>query len=181
MLGIPTLQNVIAFPAHVSTTVKAISSLFDEPPVWGIYITDQPALVSDGATTVDVHFDSSIANAPQEGGRLLSYNKVKQPYKAHITLLKGGDINERDAFIGALLQYRDNLQLLSVVTPDHVYNNCNITSVAFTRNPDRGYLLISAEIGLDEVMIANAITEKPTADSNGTKQQNNGQVEAKKA
>jgi len=180
MFGIPTLQNAISFPAHVSTTVKAITSLFDDPPIWGIYINDQPALACDGATTVDVHYESSISNAPQEGGKLLSYNKVKQPYKAHITLLKGGDIIERDTFISALIRLRDDLQLLSVVTPDHVYSNCNITSVSFARNPDRGYLLIAAEIGLDEVLIATAIEEKETADSNGKKQQNNGQVEAKK-
>jgi len=181
MFGIPTLQNAISYPAHVSTTVKAIASLFDDPPIWGIYIDDRPALECDGATTVDVHFEASISNAPQEGGKLLSYNKVKQPYKAHITLLKGGDIIVRDTFISALIKFRDDLRLLSIVTPDHVYSNVNIVSVAFTRNPDRGYLLVAAEIGLDEVMIATAIEEKETADSNGKKQQNNGQVEAKKA
>ena len=181
MFGIPILQNAISFPAHVSTVAKAITSLFDEPPIWGIYIDDQPALECDGATTVDVHFEASISNAPQEGGKLLSYNKVKQPYKAHITLLKGGDSIERDKFVSELIRFRNDLQLLSVVTPDQVYSNCNITSVAFTRNPDRGYLLIAAEIGLDEVMIATAIEEKETADSNGKKQQNNGQVEAKKS
>lgn len=180
MFGIPTLQNAIAFPAHVSTTVKAITSLFDEPPIWGIYINDQPAIVCDGATTADIHLDASISNAPQEGGRLLSYNKVKQPYKAHVTLIKGGDAIERDKFISDLIRLRNDLQLLSVVTPDQVYTNCNITSVAIARNPDRGYLLVAADIGLDEILIATAIEEKETADSNGKKQQNNGQVEARK-
>ena len=180
MLGIPTLQNAINFPAHVSTTVKAITSLFSEPPVWGVYIDDKPAIVCDGATSMDVHFESSIANAPQEGGKLLSYNKVKQPYSAHITLLKGGDIIERDKFISDLIRLKNDLKLLSIVTPDQVYTNCNITSVAITRNPDRGYLLVSADVGIQEVLIATATTEKPTADTNGKKQQNNGQVEAKK-
>lgn len=181
MDGLPTLQNAIQYPSHVAITAKAITSLFDEPPLWGIYINDAPALVCDGATTVDVHFEANISNAPQEGGKLLSYNKVKQPTKAHITLLKGGDIIERDTFISALIKFRDDLRLLSIVTPDHVYSNVNITSVSFARNPDRGYLLIAADVGLDEVMIATAIEEKQTADSNGKKQQNNGQVEAKKA
>ena len=180
MLGIPTLQNAINFPSHVSTTVAAITSLFSEPPVWGVYIDDKPAIVCDGATSMDVHFESSISNAPQEAGKLLSYNKVKQPYSAHIALLKGGDIIARDKFISDLIRLKNDLQLLSIVTPDQVYTNCNITSVAITRNPDRGYLLVSADVGIQEVLIATAITEKPTADSNGKKQQNNGQVEAKK-
>ena len=181
MFGLPTLLNAINYPSHVLTTVRAITSLFNDPPVWGVYIDDVVAIECDGATTVDVHFESSIANAPQEGGKLLSYNKVKQPYSAHITLIMGGDIIARDKFISDLLKYRDNLQLLSIVTPDHVYNNCNIVSVAFARNPDRGYQLISADVGLQEVMIATAIENKETADENGKKQQNNGQVEAKKS
>ena len=180
MFGIPTLQNAINFPSHVSTTVKALTSLFNEPPIWGIYIDDKPAIACDGATTFDIHEESSISNAPQEGGKLLSYNKVKQPYSTHITLLKGGDDIERDKFIADLIRFKNDLKLLSIVTPDQVYTNCNIISVSIARNPDRGYLLVAADIGLQEVMIATAIEEKETADSNGKKQQNNGQVEAKK-
>jgi hypothetical protein len=180
MFGIPTLQNAINFPSHVSTTVKAITSLFNEPPIWGIYVNDQPAIVCDGAVTTDIHLEASISNAPQEGGKLLSYNKVKQPFSTHIMLLKGGDIIERDKFISDLIRLKNDLQLLSVVTPDQVYSNCNIVSVSIARNPDRGYLLVAADIGLQEVLIATATTDKPTADSNAQQQQNNGQVEAKK-
>ena len=180
MIGIPTLQNAIQYPSHVAITANAITSLFNEPPVWGIYINNDVAVECDGATQVDMHFESNISSAPQEGGKLLSYNKVRQPYRANVTLIKGGDVLSRDAFISDLLRLRDSLQLLSVITPDQVYINCNITSVTYYRNPERGYMLISTEIGLDEVMIATAIEEKETADSNGKKQQNNGSVEARK-
>jgi hypothetical protein len=180
MFGLPTLKTAISFPTHVSTAVKAVTSLFNEPPIWGIYIDDLPAIVCDGAVTADIHLEASISNAPQEGGKLLSYNKVKQPTSSHITLIKGGDDIERDKFISDLIRLRNDLQLLSVVTPDQVYTNCNIISVSIARNPDRGYLLVSADIGLQEVLIATVTTDKPTADSNGKSQQNNGQVEAKK-
>lgn len=179
--GVPSLLNAINYPSHIGITLKGISSFFKEPPVWGIFKDGKPIIVADGMTTLEYHDESSICNAPQEEGQLISYNKVKVPYSARVKLIRGGDETDRTIFLASLERVKNSLDLCIVVTPDRQYKNANIVSFDIRRAPESGYQLIEAEIVLQEVRFAGKTAEKKTpTDANGADKKSTGQIEGKK-
>lgn len=180
LAGVPPLLDKINFPAHVGIQLAGLGTLFEDAArVWGIYLNGEPALPADGCVTLDYRDGATITNAPQEQGKLVSYNKIAEPYQARLLLLKSGSAGDRAEFLDSLTKIITTLDLYDVVSPEHVYANANVISYEIRRTPEEGFELLQVEIVLQEVMFSPRIETKSTATTDGAKQENNGQVEAK--
>lgn len=111
----------------------------------------EKAFEFDSFANLDLKSESKVIQAPVEGGSFVMYNKVNTPLEIKCTLIKKGFPEELQTYIDALLEYADNTDLLSIVTPDREYENMNLTSVSFSRSAEGGVNLIMSECAFIEV------------------------------
>lgn len=124
---------------------------------WGIFSQfGVPILLADTVFSVKYQNTSSVAQAPLEKGTFASYNKVQDPYKATVTMVKGGgDPTMRGLFIAQLEALSKSTLLFHVITPEFVHTNAAITGYDYAREPQSGARMIAANIHLQEVREAS--------------------------
>ena len=120
--------------------------------IWGIYDKDgNLVIVADNM--MDFRYDNSskISNFPTEEGSFATYNKVRSPFKAKVTMSVGGDSAAMAAFMATLDEVVNNTELYDVVTPERTYLNANIEKVNYARSHNKGVNCIVAHVELMEV------------------------------
>lgn len=129
----------------------AINRIFGNQ--WGVYNQfGIPILLADTVHSMKYQNSSLVAQAPLERGTFTSYNKVQDPYKATVTLIKGGGNRmERGAFIAQLEALSRSTLLFHVVTPEYVHRNAAIVGYDFAREPGGGARMVVANLHLQEV------------------------------
>lgn len=129
----------------------AINMIFGNQ--WGIYSQyGVPILLADTVHSVKFQNTSQVAQAPVEKGTFASYNKVQDPYKATVTLVRGGsDATMRGAFLAQIDALSKSTLLFHVITPEFVHTNAAITGYDYAREPQAGARMIAANIHLTEV------------------------------
>ena len=105
----------------------------------------------DSFSNLNLKSESKVIQAPVEGGGFVMYNKTNTPLEIKCTLIKKGFPEDLQVYVDALLEYADNTNLLSIVTPDREYQNMNLTSVSFSRSAEGGVNLIMAECAFTEI------------------------------
>ena len=105
----------------------------------------------DSFSNLNLKSESKVIQAPVENGGFVMYNKTNTPLEIKCTLIKKGSPEDLQVYVDALLEYADNTNLLSIVTPDREYQNMNLTSVSFSRSAEGGVNLIMAECAFTEI------------------------------
>lgn len=121
-------------------------------PQWGVFeASGAPVAIADSVLSVDYKNSSRVSDFPVESGAFASYNKVASPYAARVRLARGGAEDERAAFIAALDEAANSLNLYLILLPDREYHNAVIESVDWRREAGSGAGLVVAELQLREV------------------------------
>lgn len=111
----------------------------------------EKAFAFDSFSNLNLKSESKVIQAPVESGGFVMYNKTNTPLEIKCTLIKKGLPEDLQVYVDALLEYADNTNLLSIVTPDREYRNMNLNSVSFSRSAEGGVNLIMAECAFTEI------------------------------
>ena len=165
--GMPSIPGI---PPTVSDSIIgfggafAINMIFGNQ--WGVYSQyGIPILLADTVLSTKYQNSSQISQAPLEKGTFASYNKVQDPYKATVTLVKGGS---NPALRGAFLAQIDALSrstiLYNVVTPEFVHQSANIIGYDYVREPQAGATMLTVNLHLEEVREVDVELDSTAAD-----------------
>lgn len=153
-LGIP---NISGFSANVTDSLISFGGALLLNQVFGNYwgVFDQhgfPVLLADSMTSIEYESSYSVATAPVEAGSFVTYNKVANPAKVTVQLVKGsGGVTERSLFLTMITALSGTTDKFIVITPEAVYPNHAIESIDYARHPDNGARMIKANLHLVEV------------------------------
>ncbi|CAB5151651.1 hypothetical protein UFOVP148_55 [uncultured Caudovirales phage] len=144
---------------------------------WGIIGKSGVAVLTpDSFVEFDYKEERKIPNYPIESGSFQSYNKVALPFDCRMTVTCSGNKSmKKPAFLAAIEKLMASLELVTIVTPDGNYPNCNLVHVDYRREARQGATLIIAQLWFQEVRIAQAAAV-PTSSPSGAADVSNGQV-----
>lgn len=144
---------------------------------WGIISkTGTSVLSPDSFVDFDYKEERKIPNYPIESGGFQSYNKVALPFDCRLTVTcSGNKTMKKPAFLAAIAKLMASLELVTIVTPDGNYANCNLVHVDYRREARQGATLIIAQLWFQEVRVAQAAVT-PTSSPSAAANSNNGQV-----
>lgn len=122
------------------------------PEQWTLLDNEgEKAFEFDSFAKLNLKSESKVIQAPVENGGFVMYNKTNTPLEIKCILIKKGFPEELQTYVDALLDYADNTNLLSIVTPDREYQNMNLSSVSFERSAEGGVNVIMAECAFTEI------------------------------
>ena len=138
---------------------------------WGIISqTGTSVLSPDSFVDFDYKEERKIPNYPIESGGFQSYNKVALPFDCRLTVTcSGNKTMKKPAFLAAIAKLMASLDLVTIVTPDGNYPNCNLVHVDYRREARQGATLIIAQLWFQEVRVAQVAavpTSAPSAAAN---------------
>ncbi len=163
-------------------TQDSITVTLDARSQWGVYSADgAQVLFPDSIEAIGYDAEYRIADYPLEEGKFESYDKVALPFQNRVILTKGGTLIERQAFIRSVEEIRSDLKLYSIVTPEWVYLNANVTRVSIDRSREQGGGMLRVELQLQEVRQNATASFTQTRDPASAKPVNNGSVQPKPA
>lgn len=164
---VPDLPGVPALARYVGATVGAsINGLLVNAglgqlalqlarPVWGVFDpSGAPVAIADSTRSMQMRADSRISDYPIEQGLFESFNKVRLPYSAVVGLTCGGDQPRRTAFLNAIMDAKDSLDLCTIVLPEIVYFNANIIGYDYRREQRNGATLLHVDLHIEEVRVS---------------------------
>lgn len=177
---VPGVPDVLRAAGAVSAVVVVAQQfgLIASSTYWGILNANgNEAIRPDSVVAFDYRGESRIASYPVEDGGFSSYNKVRTPVDIRIVMTCGGNsYMPRQAFLSKLEALKDSLELVSIVTPDRVYQSLNVVSLATQRIARNGVSLLAAEVGFIEVQSSATASYAPTAKPSGAAAVSNGSV-----
>lgn len=177
--GVPALarSNNAQFVGAALTILGEILPLGLFGTKWGIVDKSGSAvIVPDSFVDFEFREERKIPNYPIEQGSFQSYNKVALPFDCRVTVsCSGNGKMSKQAFLTAVQALLNSLDLVSVVTPNVTYNNCNLVHVDYRREARQGATLILAQLWFQEVRIAQKPIV-PTAKPSGAKSTSFGQL-----
>lgn len=177
--GVPALarSNNAQFVAAALTIVGEILPLGLFGTKWGIVDKNgSSVIVPDSFVDFEYREERKIPNYPIEQGSFNSYNKVAVPFDCRVTVsCSGNGKMSKQAFLTAIQKLLNSLDLVSVVTPNITYDNCNLIHVDYRREARQGATLILAQLWFQEVRIAQKPIV-PTAKPSGTTSTSFGQL-----
>lgn len=111
-----------------------------------------PVIAPDSFTRFQFDHEYDIGTAPVQQGGFAAYNKVAQPYQIRLRMTKGGSLKERQEFLEKMEAITASLDLYRILTPERVYNDCNIVQCRTVREGARGaFFFAEVEIGFIEI------------------------------
>lgn len=177
--GVPALarSNNAQFVAAALTIIGEILPLGLFGTKWGIVDKNgSSVIVPDSFVDFEYREERKIPNYPIEQGSFQSYNKVALPFDCRVTVsCSGNGKMSKQAFLTAIQALLNSLDLVSVVTPNITYDNCNLVHVDYRREARQGATLILAQLWFQEVRIAQKPVV-PTAKPSGAKSTSFGQL-----
>lgn len=124
------------------------------PPVWGIFDANmQPIATWDSVVKVDYRHEMKISNFPIERGGFASYNKVQVPYDMRMSFSVGTGILKRTELLASLERAVASLDMYTVLTPEAVYVQANLTHMEYSRESRRGLNLLVVDVWIQEVRL----------------------------
>lgn len=157
---IPGLPNIPEFKGLETSGVDALISFGGAFAVnmifgnqWGIYSEfGVPVMLVDTVYSVKYQISSQVSQAPVEKGTFASYNKVQEPYKATVALVRGGgDATTRGLLLTQLDALSKSTLKYHIVTPEFVHTNAVITGYDYAREPQSAARMVVANVHLEEV------------------------------
>ena len=150
-------------------------------PGWGIYSGGSAVVHAETVLTFDYRQQWAIADYPIEGGSFESYDKVATPFDARFRFATGGSETQRQELLSSIKSIAGNTQLYTVVTPEAVYQNVNITHYDYSRAAQNGLGLIVVDVWAQEIRVAASGGTFSTQDPTSAPQVNGGSVQTTEA
>ena len=144
---------------------------------WGIFSGGAPVIVADSVITVSYRQQWSISDYPIEKGAFAGYDKVQTPYEARLRFATGGSQGEKQAMLSSIASIAGDLNLYTVVTPEAVYPNVNITHYDYDRRAESGLGLLQVDVWALEVRQVGTGGLSNTVDPTSSSQVNDGAVQ----
>lgn len=176
--GVPGLnRNTAGYAAAALTIVGELLPLNLFGQKWGILNkSGAAALVPDSFVDFEYREEHKIPIYPIEQGSFQSYNKVALPFDLRVTVTCSGNGRMRKSqFLAAIDKLLFGLDLVSVVTPETTFMNCNLVHADYRRESNRGATLIIAQLWFQEVRVVKAAA-LPTTQPQGAASQPLGQL-----
>lgn len=171
--GQPVIVPATIFGQTINPAVSALSAI--------AALVGFPNVVAVTGSVIEFDYsaESPISNYPQENGAFQSYNKVQLPYDVRMKIASGGgSAAARQAFFDTLEALRTSTALVDVVTPEHVYTDCNCFHIDYRRTAHSGVELIVADVWFKEVRIRSAVSFSNTQQPTDAGQQSIGNVQS---
>ncbi|WP_227242394.1 phage baseplate protein [Paraburkholderia caribensis] len=137
-----------------------------------------PVAVADTVRAFAWNGDTRIADYPQEDGGFESYNKVLLPYAARVVMSCGRSEQDRAIFLSSLQDAKNSTDLYSIVTPEIVYQNANITGLNYRRETRNGATLLTVELIIEEVRVTAVAAFAEVKNPAAANTQSQGQVQS---
>lgn len=180
-------------------------------PLWGIYLNGAPVLASSLASllglgalanavnsvssllgganvanlfsVVDFEYkqDWAVSDYQVEEGAFQSYNKVQNPFDVRMRIAAGGTASNRQALLDIVDAASNSLDLFDVVTPEKIYESCNIDHYDYKRSAGSGLGVIVIDVWLKEIRVTATATFQNTQQPTAAGQQNVGSVQPQPA
>lgn len=140
-------------------------------PKWAILSANGiPVIAPDSFVSFEYREDRKIPTYPMEKGGFQSYNKVAMPFDIRMTLTCSGNGKMKKAeFLAKLDEGMDSIKLVSISTPEKVYENCNLIHYDYRKESIHGATLIIAQLYFQQIRIAQISTPPTTAPSGASK------------
>lgn len=176
--GVPNVPRQIGavLPDNVDQ-LTSDSTSYNPTPQWAITdSTGNAALSPDSVIEFEYRGEMKICSHPVEQGSFSSYNKIAVPFDVRMVLsCNGNGPMSREQFLSAIETMRESTDLVSIVTPDDVYDNCNLVHVDYRRDARQGVSLIMVQLWFQEVRQGSSTTTS-TAQPDGADPSQQGQV-----
>lgn len=175
--GVPPLQRATQVINSVSLLVANVQNVLDmfSGPRWGIFNdAGEPLLIGDSVVNVDYKRESRISDYPIEKGQFANYNKVQTPYEARVAFAVGGKEEDRTEFLAICDKLITTLQIVTVVTPEVVYESANVIHYDYRRSSRSGVTMLTVEVWIQEIRqtassaFTQTATENPTTPTEAT-------------
>jgi hypothetical protein len=176
--GVPNVPRQIgAITPDAGDELTSDSAIYNPAPQWAIVdSTGDAALSPDSVVELEYRGEMRICSHPVEQGSFASYNKIAVPFDVRVVLsCNGNGPMSRDQFLSAIETMRESTDLVSIVTPDDVYQNCNLVHVDYRRDARQGVSLILVQLWFQEVRQGSSTTTS-TAQPDGADSSQQGQV-----
>lgn len=124
---------------------------------------------------MDYSGECKIISSPVEEGGFVSYNRTSTPAAIGLQVaIKGTPDDLMDALVN-LEVMMEQTDLLTLITPDNVYQDYNMVKLQYSRKPEDGLDVAYIDIGLEEVrQVESKYTNTKVAP-----EQKRGRVQAK--
>lgn len=179
--GVPPVLRQIGAVINTAVLLAAdavsILRLF-QGPQWGIFSdSGQPLFAGANVIRIDFREGWRVSDYPLEKGAFESYNKVKTPFGARVTLglgdsllpgipnipgipgtpfadgIGGTQLARRTAFLQAIQDAAASLDLYTLVQPEIRYPSANIVEYDYDRSAMRSATMLLVEIKLEEIRV----------------------------
>jgi len=166
-----TFNNVVLLVSDAVSLIRAFSG-----PQWGIF-QNGVQVVGQGVGDIisiltgtgsysflEMDFKQSfrIAQAPQELGAFLSYDKVQQPYNVACAVAAGGPPPNRSLLLSQVEAIQSSTGLFTLSTPDTIIVGLNPVGFSYRRRHDYGVGVLVIEMYFEQVRPAGNPTFSTT-------------------
>ena len=159
--GVPALPRSPQFTPQVQAILGQLEGvLFDlvnQPPVWGVFFNGKKIINPTSICAVEHKNVANVPTFPVEGGIFANYNKVSNPYTTTVRMIKSGLEIERIEFLNSIDRAIKSLDNYNIVTPEHVYLNCNLTGYDYRRESSNGAYQVIVDLDFTEVRIVQSV------------------------
>lgn len=147
------------------------------PSEWGIFKEGgQPAVTPDSVISVDLRKEWRISDYPVEHGGFETYNKVETPGDIRVRMAVSG-MESRGPFLASVQAICSALELLTVVTPDAVYDSMNAVHYDYRREQRSGASLLLVDVWLEQVRVTAQTQFTSTKSPEGAANASGGNVQ----
>jgi hypothetical protein len=147
-------------------------------PRWGIFRGGAAVVSADTVVSLDYKQEWVIADYPLERGAFETYDKVAMPYDARVRFVAGGSDSNKAALLASVAAIAGDYNLYDVVTPERTYTSCNVRHYDYHRTATKGLGMITIDVWLLQVRVANGNVANSTMSPSGATQVNGGSVQA---
>ena len=168
----------LVIPPAPPLTADAPNVAAQNSATWGLFTSAGAlALAVDSIVAVEPGREFRISDYNTEEGGFQSFNKVATPAETRVTVAKGGNATERQAFLAALDTMIEALDVYSVVMPDQTLTNRNLTHYTYSRTAEKGVQLLLVDLHLEEVRQSATAAFTDSQQPSGTDASQTGPVQ----
>lgn len=186
-VNVPNVAGVPAvnFSANVSVNIPFLTSdaatIFrgvGRSQPWGIYLGGVPVVLADNVVSMDYRQSWVVSDFPVEKGAFASYNKVQTPFDARFRFTAGGSESNREGLLSSIAAIAGTIQLFTIVTPEAIYPNANITSYNYSRTSQNGLGLMIVDVITQEIRQVSGPSYTSVASAPSAPYNNNGTTQS---
>lgn len=170
--GVPQVPRLPGFTVSEILTlgVDAISGALWQSaqalPTWGIYGSGAnigtAVLTPDSIIDFGARSQWQVLSFPVQQGGFASYNKVIVPSEFSVRMTRGGSQADRQSFLQQIANIAGDTNLYTILTPEWVYQNCNVTRYEVTRRGAAGAFFLDVDVYFIQVNQVTSIYQSAT-------------------